>query len=688
MKSIVSKGKNVQQAIQIGLDILEVSKSDVNIEIIQNESRGIMGIGSKKAIVKLSKDAFKDRKADGGADALPIDSIDDVERLIDSYSVNVESPEDNLPSGVTTNNEGRSGKVWVERGKIHVKDAPSKYTTITLDKDIRMLKNNQLVKEKTLMVTESDILDVDFVEEIQETKWKVSIKDQGMKALLEIIPGYSVIRKLGDVPPGEHIELVVEETQEIENTLEYTSIQKILEEKQITYGINEPAIMKAINATEASEFEIATGRKTKSGKNGSLEIKVNTDSKTVLQEDESGNINFRETRILPTVDMGETLGIIYPPMPGRPGISVLGKHLPPKPVHPVNIKAGKGVIVVEDKLIATESGRPSIQQRGHLVKASIMPKLIHEGNVNISSGNIRFDGDVEITGEVEENMVVESGSDIIVHQTVNDAVVTASNSVVTYGNVASSVITAGKSSMLIAELGQLLETMHYQTEKIISVIKQLTQATAFKSSDFSRKGIQPLIRILMEKKFSNYKHLAKEYVEMVTSGKEFLDSEWVDISNQISEYFLRLSRHDISIEQIKELSLSMHELHEVSKTPEEPGSYMTISNALNSRLYCSGNILIIGHGSVNTKIYSGGQLKVTGVVRGGEVFGKTGAELNEIGSASGTKTVVEVPAGQAIKIAKAHEGTVLLIGNQKYTFEESKKNIKAILDETGKLVFG
>ncbi|MGG4041200.1 Jag N-terminal domain-containing protein [Bacillus smithii] len=55
MRSVVSKGKNIEEAIQLGLKLLDTKKEEVDIEIIQHETKGFLGIGARKAIVKLTK---------------------------------------------------------------------------------------------------------------------------------------------------------------------------------------------------------------------------------------------------------------------------------------------------------------------------------------------------------------------------------------------------------------------------------------------------------------------------------------------------------------------------------------------------------------------------------------------------------------------------------------------------------
>ncbi|WP_274856895.1 DUF342 domain-containing protein [Bacillus methanolicus] len=545
-----------------------------------------------------------------------------------------------------------------------------------------------MIKEKTTIISEKDLYEIKVENEEKETRWKVTMDQHKLKVQLHVEPGYKIIRTIPDIDPDHHIELKVEEKKEIHNTLSYNEIMQKLESLRVKHGFNQDEIIRAMEATEPSTFEIATGIEPKPGKDGWLELKVNMETNIGPKVTKDGRIDYREIRTIPTVEKGKVIAVIHPPTPGQIGYTVTNEPIAPKQTFPIVVKGGNGVMVVDDKIVAIESGRPQLEQRGQLVKVSIMPKLTHPGNVDLSSGNIRFKGDVEILGEVEERMIVEAEGDIIVHKTVNMAKLIASGAIVTFGNIIGSEISAGKNNMLVTELGHLLGIINQDVEKIIELIKQLTVSPGFKSDDFSRGGFRPLIRILLEKKFKNFSPLAKKYVEVVRRGEEYLsDDGWREVAVSLTHLFLSLSNEVTSLERIIQLSQKMKELHEMSKTPVEPDSYITISSAINSRLYCSGNILILGQGCINTKIHSGGTLKVSGILRGGEVYGRLGVEINEAGSESGTLTMIAVPNDQKIQINKAMEGTTIKIGNVKHTFKETRYHVIARLNEDERIVF-
>lgn len=688
MQSIVSKGKDINEAISLGLEILETTKEKVNIEIMQHDEKGFLGIRSKQAIVKLTKSEYAPIPfSSGDFETQLLDMIIEKEEAeINASPIILAQPK--LDTLSKFDPDELAGKVWIKDGQLFCKSSLTHFPMVTINRGIKLYRNNEIVKEKTAILSEKDIYEIKVENEEKETGWKVSIDQQKIKVRLYVEPGYKIIRSVPDINADHHIEIIVEEKKEIHNVLNYADVMKKLEDLRVIHGFNQDEILKAMEASEPSTFEIATGMKPKQGKDGWIEIKVEMEMEEGLREKEDGRVDFREIKTIPKAERGKIIAIVHPPIPGEIGYNVTNEPIPAKQTLPIVLKAGKGVAVTDGKIVATESGRPKIEQRGQLVKVSIIPKLRHIGNVNLKSGNIRFIGDVEISGEVEERMVVEAEGDITVHKTVNTATITSSGAITSYGNIISSELSSGKNNMLITELGHLLGIINQNAEKIIDLIRQLIQSPAFKSSDFSRAGLQPLIRILLEKKFKNFPPLVKKYIDAVRRGEGFLDDDvWRMTAVSLSQLFLSLTNEVTSLERIIQLSEKMKELHELSETPVEENSFITIPNALNSKLYCSGNILILGQGCVNTKAHAGGILKISGILRGGEVYGRLGAEINEAGAESGTTTVIAVPSDQKILINKVMEGTTIKIGNVIHTFKETRYHIHARLDENECIIF-
>ncbi|SET08228.1 hypothetical protein SAMN05216389_10598 [Oceanobacillus limi] len=683
MQSIISKGKNVEDAIHIGLNLLGVSKKEVDIEIITQETNGFIGIGKKQAVVRLTvtNELSKNIEVQSHSTSLE-DLANTVTAMVEKQDVMNETPVNNHVSSTDL-----VGKSWVKDQRLYVVDSPSHYSTVTIGKGIQLIKNEEVFSGTSTVITEKDLLEIKLEEPQEEpTKWNVSIDNNKLHATIDVEPGYKIIREVQDVEPNEHIELKVRETKVFSNTLQYKEILEKLDALRVSYGFNHSEIMKSVNTLIPGRFEAATGKNAVAGKDGWIELNVDINPMNGLVEDESGKVNFRETKLIPTVEKGTVIATIHPPIPGKPGITVTNEPLPARQTNPLIARTGKGIIEIENKLVAMESGRPSIEIRGKLVKAAIVPKLIHYDNVNLTSGNIHFIGDVEVLGEVEENMLVEAEGDIFIHKSVSAAKLTTAKSIVVKGNVFGSELESGKNNMLIVELGHLVGNMLVELGKMIAVVKQLMKSPAFKSSDFSVTGLQPLLKILMEKRFRNFLISAKKYQDTVEKSKIYLkEGEWIKVSETINQTFITLSNQITTLDRLATLYQDMKELSNQSEVPVEPNSYITISDTVNSSLYCSGDVTIIGKGSINTKIHAGGIVKVHGVVRGGEVYGRMGIEIDEVGSNSGSKTVVAVPHDQLIKLGRVREGTILKIGNVTETIRNERTHIIARLNQDGQI---
>ena len=693
MQTIVSSGKNVTTAINDGLALLGVSMQEVEVEVVDYGKKGILGLGGKKAVVKLTKKPRVLEQEKGISDLL------DTEGLVESYFKDQEQYQESLHEDLSETTPSfkdvpvkiettKAGKAWVDNGELLYEVSEDRFPTVMVSPPVKITRNNEKVSEGQLIITGKDSLKLKVEDEVIKSKWKAYIDEQKLNVYLEITPGYKITREIMDVDPDFHIKVAAKEEKIKYNDLTYEEVLSKLEALRVKQGYNQTEIMKAIETLEPGIFNIATGIKPKEGKNGWIEVKVDVEPITGPVEKADGTVDFKEIKRIPTVERGKIIGILHDPIPGQIGYTVTNEPLPAKQTKPVHLKTGKGTVLHEEKIIASESGRPFIETRGQYVTTSILPKLTHKGNVNLSSGNIRFTGDVEILGEIEDGMKVEADGDITVEKTINSSHVSAAGGIIAYSNVVGSELSAGKNNLLIAELGHLIGLIHTNVEKIITLINQLSKSPAFKSNDLTSVGLQPLINILLEKKFKGFKPLVKKYVDVVKKGDEYLvDDTWRHVAVVLSQIFLSLSKERVTIDTLMMLSEKMKFLYEISKAPVEPDSYITISSALNSKLYCSGNVLILGQGCVNTKIHAGGTLKISGILRGGEVYGRLGVELNEVGAAMGTITLVAVPNDQVIKIKKAMEGTIIKIGNVKYTFKDTKHNVKALLNEEERIIF-
>jgi uncharacterized protein (DUF342 family) len=696
---IISKGKNVKEAIEVGLQLLEATIQEVDIEIIESESKGFLGIGSKPAIVRLIKkrpgnDIHRENLSTK-KDEREF-SVEEIKFLF-PYKGNLST--ETTSSSSSSERRGHTidrkpeadkdfGKVWVKDGRIYCKETSTHYPMITPRQGISLYKNGELVT-KTTVISEKDKIKVELDHEIKHTEWSIELDEKKMTAILHIQPGYKKTCTLIDQEPSHHIQLEVKETIEVRNHLNPNHVFQKMQEMNIKTGIQKIEILKATETTDPGTFEIAKGIAPQKGKDGWLEILVDTEKRLHGPNKwGDGALDDRVIQSIANVNAGQVIAVIHPPQPGKPGVTVTGETVPPEPAQELEVKLGKGVDFIEkgSKIVALSAGRPKFEYHGRVTEISIIPKLLHTADVNVHSGHIRYKGDVEIQGNVDEGMLVDAIEDVLVHGNVNRANIQAGNRIFVNKNVINSHLTAGKRNPFIAELGQLLKKIHSQLESLSVAINQVYSAPGFKTSDIAKMGLSSLIRILLEKKFNTLPPVIKEYTQMIMKAdqEQIINDEYKELGNElINGFFKLLPAHLKGPEDIQKLIKQVKSVYELSNKTPDPNASITIPYAFNSEIYCSGDIYIVGQGIMNTKVHSGGKVVVEGMLRGGEVYAEFGAEIGEAGTRGGIPTCIRVPDGQTIKIKYALEGTIVQIGNKSHQFLHFEKDVFARVDEKG-----
>lgn len=685
-RSIVLKGKTVNEAIEKGLVVLGTTRNNVDIEIIEQESQGLLGLRKKPAVVKLIERApLKEITSEAINGAI---NEADLFNIIEKDVTNIELKRDLLDR--STIEEKLEGKAWVKDDQIFCKDSLTQYPTITPTAGIALYKNGERVRDTTIIM-ESDLINIDIEDEVKETKWEIKVDSNKLIATLNVQPGYKKVRKLNDHKPANHIKLAINESVIPNNTLALEDVLEKLLELNVVHSINYNEIQNACDSIEKGIYEIAKGSEPQLGKNGWLEYNIDLDRELPEpKERPDGSIDYREIKHIPSVDKGQIICVIHSSIPGKPGVTVTGQTIPPKASYDLIISNGKGVDLIKDgtELVATASGRPQIEQRGTLVKCAVLPKLFHPQDVDLSSGNLHFIGDIEVAGSVNEKMKVEAAGDVLIQGNVNMASVIAGNSIFINRNIIGSELTAGMSNMIIAETSQLMGEIAGSIKTITNAIEQLYSSPAFKTSDFTKIGLSSLIKILLDQKFKSFPGVIKQFVEKVNKGKETIDREWISLADSLYNNFVIYHPQGFqSVQDLIELGKEVDRLYDLSTVEPEPNSKITVPYVLNSQIYCSGEVSIVGQGCYNSHIHAMGQLSVKGFLRGGEYYAGMGAQIGETGSKKGgVPTKIIVPKDQKIQINLVMEDTILQIGKRIHKFRESQKNIVAKLNEDGELV--
>ncbi len=185
-----------------------------------------------------------------------------------------------------------------------------------------------------------------------------------------------------------------------------------LHSQGIVYGIQEQAIEELINKKMYDvPVLVAIGKIPVNGDDGQL-ILIREERKEETQVKE-GTVDLRElpSRARQIVKAGQKVAEIIPPTPGVEGYNVYGRVLNPKPGRPVQLKLGKNVSLSEDGscVVANTDGILITKPDGTI---EVNQLLNIKGDVDYSTGNIDFPGEVEISGDVKPGFTVKAKGNI------------------------------------------------------------------------------------------------------------------------------------------------------------------------------------------------------------------------------------------------------------------------------------
>ena len=198
--------------------------------------------------------------------------------------------------------------------------------------------------------------------------------------------------------------------------------------RQIRFGVQESRIREAFEKEEyCTDIIVAEGKAPKQGKDAFIEYFFNTDPHARPTMKEDGSVDFFHLNTINHCQAGDVLAKLTPAVPGEDGMSVLGTKIKPREVKNVNFKFGKNIDISQDRLVLTS------QVNGHvtLVEGQVfVSNVLAVENVDNSTGNIEFEGSVEVHGNVQSNFSVKAQGNIVVNGLVEGAYLEAGGDII------------------------------------------------------------------------------------------------------------------------------------------------------------------------------------------------------------------------------------------------------------------
>ena len=198
----------------------------------------------------------------------------------------------------------------------------------------------------------------------------------------------------------------------VPDSVTVTALKAFLELKDVRHGLLDDAEIEAYlreGAQAGHPFRIAEGTPPQTGRDARIVYHFDTDPLKVGTIREGGNIDFRDKGEIPQVGKGDLLAERVPPEEGVPGTTVSGREIPPPKPRNLKLRKGKGTEFSEDglQLVAAIGGRPEISADG---KVYVFSEHAIRGDVDLKTGHVEFEGEIQVTGAVTRGFRIQGGS--------------------------------------------------------------------------------------------------------------------------------------------------------------------------------------------------------------------------------------------------------------------------------------
>lgn len=212
-----------------------------------------------------------------------------------------------------------------------------------------------------------------------------------------------------------------------------------LARKGITTGIDDLDVKDMVDGkVYDTPICVARAIPPKRGTNGSINFRFEKQRVPKPKYDEFGIADFRELDIIVPINKGDIIADITPPTPGEPGINIFGRAIKAEPGTMPKITVGKNTLMTADgkNIVAACTGHIIYGTGCFNVEDTVTVK----SDLDISVGNINFNGDVLIKGNVMEGFTINAGRNIRIEGTVFSSTVTAGGNIVINGGAINSKI--------------------------------------------------------------------------------------------------------------------------------------------------------------------------------------------------------------------------------------------------------
>lgn len=343
----------------------------------------------------------------------------------------------------------------------------------------------------------------------------------------------------------------------------------------IRTGINKEIIDTIVESKPLfTEYVIAEGIHPTKPFPGRVDYFFKTGKDIKPSMDKDGNVDFKNLSLISNVKEGELLAKLMPVEPGEPGVNVYGEPIAAMQAKPLFIRGGKNTRFNEEKteLYAVKNGMVT------LLDGVIVVNDVYQvpNNVGTSTGNINFEGNVIVTGNILTGFEVVANGDIEVFGAVEGASLKAGGNIILHSGI------SGMGRGTVEADGNLM-TKYIEQSNVR--VRGNVHASAILHSDVRCGG-----SVVVEGKkslISGGRIISGNYVETVTLGSHMGTLTEIEvgvnpvIAEEYEELKKRIPKAQNEIEQIEKVITLLNKRREIAGKLEEDKQEMYASAVKN-----------------------------------------------------------------------------------------------------------
>ena len=211
--------------------------------------------------------------------------------------------------------------------------------------------------------------------------------------------------------------------------LNLKDIMAELTQKGIVYGLQQDTILEFLNEhLYNTEYVFAVGLQPDIGRDAKIEYFFNINPSLKPKHNEDGSVDYHNLNTISKVYEGDLLARLTPENKGAPGKNVYGQEIPTRTVKSKRLEFGRNIRISEDKteIYSEVTGHVS------LYNDKVFVSDVYEvpADVDNSTGNINYNGNVHVAGSVRGGFSVIAKGDVIIDGAVEDALVRADGQII------------------------------------------------------------------------------------------------------------------------------------------------------------------------------------------------------------------------------------------------------------------